>query len=234
MLDFKELRQTRFKTIEPTAFEVLVNRKTIRLRSMARLVDKLEQWRPHSTTCKSHGRIMVWSKTENITLARSLNVAPYHSFYMFYDDNVRLVPPDSKRELEYGQWYEHGALRDWHERRRTERWKPSYDSTFHLHKYEEHNLAIRPSYLPPLASNGKSREEVTSNAYDDTKFSSTAHLATRKRRHSESTIKEDTSSEHDTDSDVSSSETSKSAERSSTRRKRTVKSAQNDTNAPLE
>lgn len=92
-----------------------------------------------------------------LKISKLLRTPPYHSFHLlpiyegFGEGEVRIVPPDTKTELGPGQWYEHGALREWHNRRRRKMWSTTPEIQQHIDEYETTNRHIRPSYLPPLA-----------------------------------------------------------------------------------
>lgn len=78
---------------------------------------------------------------------------------MFLGFDINLVPPDRKKELRAGQWYEHGALREWHERRRRKIWNSRFGvQRGQIADFERQSRSARPSYLPSLTDRGKGSE----------------------------------------------------------------------------
>lgn len=224
------LRQPFRKSIEQAAYQVLVHPENMRLRSLQRLINELELYSAHSILDDGH----LYSKPRKLGLfrraanSRRLNVVPYHSFFMFRYENIKLVPLDPRKELHGGQWYEHGALREWHERRRRMMWHP-LEGFFHIiYDYEEQNQAVKPSYRPQPMTKAKRCEPVFLNECQ--------HSTTFLARHSSTlteqlwTTEEDTSLSLGLDLDTNNLETLKP--RPSRKRQRSIDLVSDDTSAP--
>lgn len=224
------LRQPFRESIEQAALQVLVYLGPMRLRSLRRLIHELELYRAQSIMDRGQSdstskQPILFRRAAN---ARRLNVVPYHSFFMFRNENIRLVPVDPIKELHDGQWYEHGALREWHERRRKMMWHPLEGHSHIIYDYEEQNQAVKPSYRLQPTAEAKSCEAVSFNKCQyDIKF-----LAEHTRTLTEQlwALEEDTNSSSDPDLNTSVSETLKSRPLGS--RKRSIELVPDDTSTP--
>lgn len=196
ILEVRQLGGTAFNVIELSALEVLKHPGKVQLKSLEHLVGKLKDLRRHQDAAEypeSEHPIMSYSDNRQVWhLVRSLNVAPYRSFYMFEQhsfEGFNVVPPDTNKEIHNGQWYEHGALREWHERRRRKMCHPvsSFeDVPCPIDEYERENRAIRPSYLPQLEEEditSGSESEPESSDDDQDKIASSAVGSTAETHH---------------------------------------------------
>lgn len=149
------LQEESFKKILGAALQAILRREAISLHSMRPLLQELPRYTVGSSQTGAAFTCQLSVSSHFKRTLKPLCTPPYRSFYALPIhegglERFHIVAPDMKMELDRGQWYEHGALREWHERRRRKIWSSTPEVQQHIDEYETTNQQIRPSYLPPL------------------------------------------------------------------------------------